>query len=48
MPRNEAVALLSVDAVAQKIAPSDEVEERRRIRRESMRRWRADPLNKAL
>jgi hypothetical protein len=37
-----------VDAVAQKIAPSDELEERRRIRRESMRRWRANPFHKAM
>jgi hypothetical protein len=37
-----------VDAVAQETASTQEVEERRRIRRETMRRWRSDPLNKAM
>ena len=48
MPTNDAAPLLSVDAGEQQIAPTEELEERRRIRREAMRRWRADPLNKAM
>ena len=48
MPSNDATPLLSADAVAQKIAPSEESEEKRRLRRETMRRWRSDPFNKAM
>src|ERR1700730_17703071 len=48
MPSNDAAPLLSVDAVENEIAPSKQLEEARRIRREAMRRWRADPLHKAM
>jgi hypothetical protein len=48
MPANDATPLLTVDAGEREIAPSEELEERRRIRRETMRRWRADPVNNAM
>jgi len=47
MPSKDAAPLLSVDAVVSAIASSEEVEEKRRNRREAMRRWRANPLHSA-
>lgn len=48
MPSNDAAPLLSRDVAVNKNASTREVEERRRHRREIMRRWRADPLHKAM
>jgi hypothetical protein len=47
MPSNDAAPLLSVDLSEDAVA-SKQVEKNRQIRREAMRRWRADPLHKAM
>jgi len=47
MPSNNAAPLLSVDLSEDAVA-GKQVEKTRQIRREAMRRWRADPLHKAM